>query len=632
MKALDIGAEIERRIEKCLKEQHKDGSWRYCFEGAPLSDAYLIMTLRTFDMHDEALIEKLASRLITLQSENGTWKLYPDEPSGNLSATIESYVALLYSGKVDPNDIKMKKAAAHIRARGGVMKAGLLTRAFLAMNGLYPWPSFPFNPAYLVLLPKWSPFNFYQFSSFGRVHFAPILAAFAHRFSRKAKQAPDISHLLDTGSRTDDDFWPEISALFHDDRKSISALIKKELYKWKQIPRRWLSKADRWIESFILARLEPDGTLLSYASATFFMIYGLHALGYGQRSTVILRAIEGIKSLIWRDECLFHVQNSPSTIWDTALMTYTLLEAGVSKEDPHLQSAANYLLSKQQKVTGDWIVHNPDFQAGGWGFSNSNTRHPDIDDTQTALRVMSAFQDSDEAFQTAFQRGIHWLLSMQNRDGGWPSFEKGVDDYLIALLPIKQIENGALDPSLPDLTGRTLNLFGTVVDTLPTHPETKAAIRWLKARQEKNGSWYGRWGVCYIYGTWAGVTGLVSANVPSSDRTIRRAVKWLSTIQNDDGGWGESCRSDIERQYVPLGGSTVVQTAWAVDAIVAASDQPTDAMDRGIKYLLEHVDSDDPSHTYPVGAGLPGAFYICYHGYPRYWPLLALAHYHRKFS
>lgn len=631
MEMAQVSQEIKQRINQYISEQREDGSWRYCFEGPLMTDAYMIITLRALELDKEPLIQRLVSRLLSEQEPNGVWKVYPDEPEGNLTATIEAVVALLYSGYVDPNQEKMKKAYAFIRAHGGLKKAGLLTRTFLAMNGCYPWPHFPFNPAYLVLLPSFSPVNFYSFSSYARAHFAPALAAFEHRLSVTNSFTPDLSIFDSRLEDQGDSDWPEVDMIFTERRSKPFSLLKKELYKWKQIPKNWLARADRWIEEYIFSHLEADGTLLSYASTTFLMIYGLIALGYRKDSPIILRAIQGLESLIWNDKFVFHVQNSPSAVWDTGLMSLALLEAGLDTEHPAIKKSADYLLKKQQYEPGDWVHHNPGILPGGWGFSNSDSRHPDNDDTQTALRTIQAFATESDQFNQSFQRGFNWLLSMQNKDGGWASFEKDTDQYLIALLPIQHIEKAAIDPSTVDLTGRVLNTVGTLGGTSADHSRTDAAVKWLRSRQEKDGSWYGRWGVCFIYGTWAALTGLSSVGVEPNDPDIQKAVEWLCSIQNEDGGWGESCQSDVKQHYCALGESTLVQTAWATDALIAVNDKPTEAIQKGIHFLINNNDVSSKK-TYPTGAGLPGAFYIRYHGYPRYWPLLTLAHYRAKYS
>ncbi|GGE29268.1 squalene--hopene cyclase [Pullulanibacillus camelliae] len=626
MQIIPLSEELKKRIDLLCREQKDDGSWQYCFEGPVMTDAYMIILLRSLEVDNEPLIQQLTERLLTKQGPNGIWKVYPNERSGNLSATVEAVIALWYSQYADVNNDSMKKAYAFIRAHGGLKKTGLLTKTFLAMNGLYPWPRFPLNPALLILLPRFSPVNFYSFSSYARAHFAPALAAFEHRHAIKRPSLPDPS-ILEV--RDDHSYWPEIDTLFSDKHLFPASFFNNELYKLSEMPQERLTLADQRIEEYILSHIEANGTLLSYASSTFFMIYGLLALDYQKDAPIILKAIAGIESLIWDEATLIHVQNSPSKIWDTGLMSYALKEAGCSIDDPPLKEAAHYLLDKQQHVLGDWVYHNRNTKAGGWGFSASNSLHPDLDDTQVALRTIQSFSSQSEAFTESYQRGITWLLSMQNHDGGWAAFEKNTDSRLISLLPIANIKRAAIDPSTPDITGRVLHALGTLNKDSQHLYQTRAAISWLKKVQEQDGSWYGRWGVCYIYGTWAAITGLCSVGVPTEEPVIQKALLWLLTLQHEDGGWGESCESDVAGHYMPLSFSTVVQTAWATDALIAICDKPNDAINRGIEYLLTSSKTDA---LYPTGSGLPGAFYIHYHGYPKYWPLLTLAHYHNKYE
>ncbi|WP_176222292.1 squalene--hopene cyclase [Tuberibacillus sp. Marseille-P3662] len=632
-----VRQEIEKRCHQLFEHQSDDGAWHYCFEGALMTDAYMIILLRTLNLDEGTIIRKLADRLRRQQQTNGTWQAHPDEPSGNLSATTEAYMALLYSGYVDQTEPAMKKAAAYIRAQGGLKKTGVLTRLFLAMNGHYPWPILPVNPAIVVLLPAISPVDFYSLSSYARAHFAPALLAIEHQFSKTSQWTPDLNHLNKKGLRSDqqNDYWPEIQTLSHGtrDRRSFFSNLKDEWYKLNQLPNNLKTKPDRWIEDYILSRIEPNGTLLNYASSTFFMIYGLMAMGYAASSPIIQKAVDGLKGLIWDANDAYHVQNSPSTVWDTGLISYTLLESGIKQDHPGLLKAADYLLNHQQQKYSDWAIHAPKAEPGGWGFSPSNTLHPDMDDTQTVLRTIEHYAKQHQAYHTAYQEGVHWLLSMQNSDGGWAAFERNTDQYFLALLPIKHMRSAAIDPATPDLTGRTLQYLGKHLQLDDNHPKVKAAIKWLKQRQEGNGSWYGRWGVCYIYGTWAAVSGLASVSTGQSNaEAIQRAVKWLTTIQNEDGGWGESCRSDVSKSYVPLSQSTPVQTAWAVDTLIAASEKSHRVIENGIHYLLNATNVTEEATNDPTGVGLPGQFYIRYHSYQYIWPLLALAHYYNKFG
>lgn len=607
--------EIQEMIRNIKDHQCADGTWRYSFESGPMTDAYMIIILRTLESKDEELIKKLVSRLLNTQHSNGAWKLYDDD-IGNLSATAEAYTALLFSGYVKKSDENMKKAEVFILENGGLESTHVSTKFMLALNSLYPWPIYFPLPLLIMNIPVFFPLNFYQFSSYSRAHFAPVLILGHQKFSFKNRWTPDLSHLC-LHSKT-----KQIRI-----RKKHSSFISK-LFSLRLFTKPAIKKAER----YILQNIEHDGTLSSYASATFFMIYALLAFDYHPTSPLIQNAIQGLKSLVSKVDKDYHVQNSPSTIWDTSLISYALQEAGLSIEDPVVLSSANYILSIQQNQKVEMNESRLNHVLGGWGFSESNTSNPDIDDTQAALRVISRFSLHHSEYRKAWNAGINWLLAMQNDDGGWGAFEKNKYKSLISLFPIENFKDTAIDPSTADLTGRTLEFLGNYVKMTVNHPRIKEGVCWLLENQENDGSWYGRWGVSYIYGTWAAVTGMKSVGVCSNHPSIQKAIHWLKSIQQLDGGWGESCKSDKERTFIPLSYSTVVQTSWAVDTLISTSDTPTIEIEKGIEYILNWNTYPKKVMTYPTGAGLPGLFYIHYHSYQYIWPLLTLSHYIKKYK
>ncbi len=574
-----------------------------------ITDAYILILLRTIEYRNEKLIKKITQRILSQQSQDGLWRVYPDEEPANLSATIQAFTALLFSQQFSDNEDKLKTAKQFIKENGGLKKADLLTKVFLAMNGLYKWPDVPIDPAILFSLPLTSPINQYDISSYARAHFAPVLLMVEEKKKLTSHYTPDLSDLTggeDEGDHLQD--WVNLFSLLNI-RESYSQTKKEKIL------------------SYIQNHIEPDGTLLSYSLTTIFMIYGLLSSGFDRSSTVIQNALSGLMNVFCEADETLHLQNSPSTTWDTALILYTLLEAGVPISHPGVIKGSQFLLSQQQTKYGDWSVHNPGALPGGWGFSLGNTQHPDIDDTQAALRTVSHLSHSYSQYQMSYDRGLGWLLSMQNDDGGWAAFEKNTNRYLIGSLPIKHAKDALIDPSTPDITGRTLEYLGKFQRLNQDHHSVKKGINWLLLNQERNGSWYGRWGVCYIYGTWAAVTGLIACGVNSQNKEIQQAKQWLLSVQNEDGGWGESCASDNQRKYVKLHESTPTQTAWALNALTAIHKEPTVEMENAINWLMKQRDKTN----YPTGAGLPGAFYIHYHSYDNIWPLLALSHYYKKY-
>jgi sporulenol synthase len=319
-------------------------------------------------------------------------------------------------------------------------------------------------------------------------------------------------------------------------------------------------------------------------------------------------------------------------VWDTALLTGALQNAGVPLHHEAINKASEYLLSRQHQKYGDWALKNPNVPPGGWGFSDINTFIPDIDDTTAALKVITPSAQSDERYKEAWNKGVEWLLSMQNDDGGWSAFEKNTDNYLLSLVPFRYEDRVLFDPSTADLTGRTLYFLGEYTTISRESKAIRQAKEWLKYHQETDGSWYGRWGNCYIYGTWAAITGLKAAWVSSTDPTISQAKEWLLSIQNNDGGWGESCASDVEKRYVPLHHSTPSQTAWALDALISVTETTTPQIEKGVHALLNLMEKQDWRTVYPTGGAIPGGYYIHYHSYKYIWPLQALGHYRNKFD
>jgi sporulenol synthase len=631
MKTIDkVNISLNDMIGDLLGKQSDNGSWNFCFEGSSImTDAYMIILIRTLKWtNEEKLVKALVKRIKSQQALNGSWKVYTDENEGNLSATIEAYFSLLYSGYVAKDDDYMLKAERFILDHGGLAKSDWLTRMMLALNGQIKWPRIVKSiPIEIMIIPKWAPINIYNLVGYARAHWIPIIicsnldASFVHA------QTPKLSHLHLREAQEEDH-------RLLDGLKILSHYVKNTVKKLSSTPRELRRKAFKNAEHYMIDRIEKNGTLYSYFSASFFMIYSLMALGYDKDHPIIENAFLGMKSYLCRnqsDDSSF-IQNSPSTVWDTALLTGALINGGVPIHNDAVTKAGAYLLSRQHDKYGDWAVKNPDVPPGGWGFSDINTIVPDIDDTTAALRVVTVLAQADGRYKKAWNKGVRWLLSMQNDDGGWSAFERNTDNYLLSLIPFRYEDRVLFDPSTADLTGRALYFLGEYTTISKDSEKIVEAIMWLKHNQKEDGSWYGRWGNCYIYGTWAAVTGLKAVGVPSTDPMISNAINWLLSIQNRDGGWGESCSSDIRNKYVPLHHSTPSQTAWALDALIASSVKPTPQIEKGIHALTGLMAASDWRTEYPTGAAIPGGYYIHYHSYKYIWPLHALGNYRNKYG
>lgn len=621
-----VEAEINRLVTILSKDQASDGSWAYPFETGISTDCYMIILLRTLEINDEELIQSLVDRIVSRQGENGTWKVFYDEDDGNMTATVEAYYALLYSGYRTKHDPNMRKARQFILKNGGITNVHTFTKIMLALTGQYKWPRHIPIPIEFILLPPTFPVNFFDLSVYARANLTPILIAADYKYSLMTKRSPDLSDLfLNRGSL--DNWDREI-----DSWRSVLSSIQQGIKSLVGYPRELHKLALDWAMQYMLQRIESDGTFYSYFSSTFLMIFALMARGYSKQHPIIIHAVRGLKSFLTSIDGQIHIQYTTATVWNTALASYALQEAGVQLSSKVIQKSHQYLFSRQHYVYGDWAIHNRSSLPGGWGFSNINTINPDVDDTTAALRSIRSAVMKKSEYRQSWDRAIQWVISMQNNDGGWAAFEKNIDKSLITWLPIEGGGAMLLDPSTADLTGRTLEFFGNHIKLNKSHPFIKRGVKWLLNNQKTDGSWYGRWGICYIYGTWAAVTGLIASKVQSNHPSIQQAVKWLYDIQNSNGGWGESCKSDFKKRYVPLKESTRTHTAWALDTLIAAESKETDAIKRGISFLLESSEKKDWTSTYPKGQGLPGGFYIHYHGYEYIFPLLTLSHYKRKFG
>lgn len=608
-----VQTEINSLIEKIKHDQFKDGAWRYCFESGPMTDAYTIMLLRMLEFNEEDLIDKLVNRLLKKQHSNGAWKLYDDD-DGNLSATVEAYTALLYSGYFQTSDLKLKMAEEYILENGGLEQVHISTKFMLALHDLYPWPTFFPLPILLMNSPKFLPISFYKFSSYVRSHFAPLLIVGHKKYTIRNKWTPNLQHLFLNNEK-----YKKIG------KKHATSILNLPFF--RMFSKMGIKRA----EQYMIHSIEKDGTLSSYASATFFMVYALLSLGYTPTSPLIQNAVKGIISFLYKSDEQFHIQNSPSTIWDTALISYSLQQAGLSEKDKSIQSASNYLLSFQQKE----IENNNNslyYSLGGWSFSEYNTHNPDVDDTQAVLRAITNLSLQNSEFRIAWNSGVKWLLEMQNNDGGWASFEKNSNKSLARIFPLQNFVDTAIDSSTADLTGRTLEFLGNYLKLDMNHQRIKDGINWLIKNQKEDGSWYGRWGISYIYGTWAAVTGMKAVGVPSDHPSIQKAIGWLLSKKNADGGWGESCKSDILGEYIPLSYSTLVHSSWALDTLISVFESDIDEINNGILNIINWMRIPDNRITYPTGGGLPGHFYIYYHSYQYIWPLLTLSHYQNKFK
>ncbi len=512
----NIADQIIRLRDRLIANQKSDGSWHYCFENSLMTDAYMIVLIKSLGIKKEKVTAALAGRLLSQQTIHGFWKVFDDEDEGNLSATVEAYFSLLWSGVVQEADENMVKARKYILSQGGLDKAHSMTKFMLAVHGQYPWDRFFPVPIEILLLPSYFPVSFMDFSAYARVHLAPLLLLKSEKYIRRNRRIPDISFLV---------IEKEGCNLFREEERTFIESVSKGLEAIAAIPADLRSVSKKTALDYMFGRIEKDGSLYSYFSSTFYMIFALLSQGYSRNHPLVIDAIKALLSYQCKGEGFPHIQNSTSTVWDTALITHALQASGMNSSSTPIVMANSYLFKHQHTKKGDWASEAPGTAPGGWGFSHSNTINPDVDDTTAALRAVKFEAFQDRLKKDAWDRGVSWTLSMQNEDGGWPAFEKNKNKEILSWVPMDGAEDAATDKSCADLTGRTLEFLGKDAGLKMENPQVKKGVEWLIRYQEKDGSWYGKWGICYIYGTWAAVTGMTAAGVQNEEEAIKRAKK-----------------------------------------------------------------------------------------------------------
>jgi squalene-hopene/tetraprenyl-beta-curcumene cyclase len=594
------------------------------------------MLRRFLGLRDADRERKAVRYLRDVQLPDGGWSIYYGG-SSEISASVKAYFALKLAG-VSADEPCMIRARDCILAKGGVVSANVFTKITLALFDQYDWKGVPSMPAELMLLPKRFYFNIYAMSYWSRAVLIPLLIVFANR---------PVCHIPDKEG---------IQELFvvprHKVRYSDELPFKKDAtwFTWRNVfvtlnsclqiydrlaPRVFRNTAVNKATAWMICHLKGSGGLGAIYPAMANSIFALRSLGYPVQDPLIVKALREIEALEVYDSVeedgrqieRLHLQPCFSPIWDTSLSMNALIEAGLPHDHSALMKAAHWLYGRQTTVVGDWIVSAPHAEPGGWYFQFENEFYPDVDDTAVVVMALAKVQMTDPPVQRkALQRGIRWVLAMQGSDGGWGAYDKDNNRTILNCIPFAD-HRALLDPSTADLAGRCLEMLGTLGFDM-THPAAGPALDFIKREQEADGSWYGRWGVNYIYGTWSVLAGLRAIGEDMSAPYVTRAVAWLESKQNQDGGWGESCMSYADPATAGEGESTPSQTAWALIALLSAGVSDSFSTVRGINYLLRHQREDgswkEVQHT---GTGFPRVFYLRYHWYCQYFPLWALAMY-----
>jgi squalene-hopene/tetraprenyl-beta-curcumene cyclase len=620
----DVDAAILGARSALLARQRADGHWAFELEADATIPAEFILLHHYLDRIEPELEAQIAQFLRAGQGDDGGWPLFHGGAL-NLSCTVKAYFALKAAG--DPSDAPhMARARSAILAMGGARRCNVFTRILLALFGEVPWRAVPAMPVEIMLLPRWFPFHIDKVSYWSRAVLVPLLVLMALRPRARNPRRVAIGELFVEPPETVRDWvrgptrsaWSFVFVVL--DR------LLRALEPWfPTAPRR---RAIDAAVRFVAARLNGEDGLGGIFPAMANSLLMLDCLGYAPDHPLCRTAYAAIEKLVVRDGERRYCQPCLSPVWDTALACHALSEAG----DPNLvvaiRRALDWLEDRQVlDVAGDWAAARPGLRPGGWAFQYANPHYPDVDDTAAVALILHRFDR--ERYRPAIERAAEWILGMQSRNGGWGAFDADNTHYRLNYIPFA--DHGALlDPPTTDVSARCLGLLAQL-GYAADHPAAAAAIGYLKREQEADGSWFGRWGTNYIYGTWSVLAAFNAAGIDPAAPEIRRAVRWLLDRQRPDGGWGEtgeSYRSSGPRGEAPY--STASQTAWALLGLMAAGEVGHSAVARGIAYLLAtqggHGSWPEPWYT---AVGFPRVFYLRYHGYPAYFPLWALARYRR---
>jgi squalene-hopene/tetraprenyl-beta-curcumene cyclase len=606
---------LTRACEHLLSLQDEAGWWQGELQSNVTMDAEDMLLREFLGVRTAAQTERSAAWIRSQQRADGTWANFHGGP-GDLSSTIEAYWALRLAGDGAEAE-HMRAAAEFIRERGGIERARVFTHVWMALFGLWPWEQIPALPSELTLLPSWVPFNIYDFACWARQTVVALSVVRAYR--------PQHALPFDLDELHGSEPWRPGEGRSRTGR--WLARGDRALRAYERRPLRWLralalARAERWI----IARQEADGSWGGIQPPWVYSLMALSLRGYQIDHPVMRVGLAGIERFMIEENGTRRLEACQSPVWDTALAMVALRDAGVPADDPALLRGADWLLGEEVRVRGDWAVRRPQLEPGGWAFEFANDNYPDVDDTaEVVLALLGADARRGAArtsrMQEAIARAQVWLEGMQSADGGWGAFDADNTRAIVRELPFLDFGEVIDEPSA-DVTAHALEMLAALGAT--DGEPARRGREWLLAAQEEDGSWFGRWGVNYVYGTGAALPALIAAGVEPSALCIRRAVSWLESHQNEDGGWGEDARSYEDRAYAGRGASTASQTAWALLALHAAGER-SEALRRGIDWLVQAQRADgtwdEPQYT---GTGFPCDYYINYHLYRLIFPVMAL--------
>jgi len=626
-----VGECLEKSVEWLLAKQKRQGFWVAELEADTTLESYFIMGKAFFGRLDDPKIPKYAKVIRESMLPEGGWSIFANGPA-EISVSVMSYFSLKIAG-ISADEPDMRRTRDVILKLGGATAVNTYTKYHLAFFEQYSWEHVPAIPPEIIFIPTLSPINIYEMSSWSRTIFVPLSILYALKPICPLPGECNIDELFVGGREHADLSLPRSNKKFS--WTNFFLLTDKALKIAEKFPIQAARKAAiKRAEQWMIERFEASGGLGAILPAMMNSVLAMKCLGYPDDHPFLAEGLRQLDALEIEDRSdnSIRIQPCHSPVWDTAISVYALAQAGIGRDNHQMSKAIGWLLSKEVQRPGDWQVKNP-VPPGGWYFEFENEFYPDVDDTIMVMMGMRLL--SPEGFSRpvdeAIRRALNWVLGMQNESGGWASFDRNNENDFLTKVPFAD-HNAMIDPATADITSRVLEMLATVAPKTYTlsNPVVRRAIDFVKKDQCADGSWFGRWGVNYMYGTWQVLRGLRLIGEDMSKPYVRKAVNWFLSVQQEDGGWGERADTYIHPERKGLGPSTPSQTAWAIMGLLAAGAGNDPAVRAGIDFLLDHQRGDGTWHEEEwTGTGFPKVFYLKYHYYCHYWPLMALAQYQR---